>query len=177
MLGALRPTLLASVVLNDVGPVLEGEGLAHIRSYLTRAPRVATMADAIAVQRTAHGAAFPALSDADWTRFTTAVYREQSGRPERDFDPGLLKTVKRLNLNRPLPDMWQQFAGLCGVPMLVIRGANSKLLSAATLEAMARRHPDCETVTVEGQGHAPLLETGDLPETIAAFLARAEAKR
>ena len=87
MLGGMRPTLLKSVILNDVGPVLEGEGLAHIRLYLTRAPRPANMADAIAVQRTAHGAAFPALNDDDWMRFTTAIYKEQSGRPERDFDP------------------------------------------------------------------------------------------
>ena len=176
MLGGMRPTLRGSVVLNDVGPVLEGEGLAHIRSYLTRAPRAATMADAIAVQRAAHGAAFPALDDDDWKRFTAAIYREQSGKPQRDFDPALLKTIKGLNLNRPLPDMWQQFEGLCGVPMLAIRGENSKLLSKATLEAMAKRHPDCQTVVVEGQGHPPMLETGTLPETITAFLARAEAK-
>ncbi len=172
VLAGTRPTLLKSVVLNDVGPVLEGEGLAHIRSYLTRAPRPATMADAVAVQRTAHGAAFPALSDDDWLRYTKAIYREQSGRPERDFDPALLKTIKGLNLNRPLPDIWQQFEGLCGVPMLAIRGENSKLLAAETLAEMARRHPNCETVTVPGQGHPPMLETGTLPETIAGFLAR-----
>ena len=59
--------------------------------------------------------------------------------------------------------------------MLVIRGANSKLLSAATLAEMAHRHPDCRTVTVEGQGHPPLLETADLPQTIAEFFDRAEA--
>ena len=55
-----------------------------------------------------------------------------------------MKTIKGLNLNRPLPDIWQQFEGLCGVPMLAIRGENSKLLSPATLEEMAKRHPDCE---------------------------------
>ncbi len=73
MLGGMRPTLFASIVLNDVGPVLEGEGLAHIRSYLTRAPRAATMADAIAVQRAARSAAFPALSDHDRVRLTAAL--------------------------------------------------------------------------------------------------------
>jgi len=174
VLGSMRPTLLKSVVLNDVGPVLEGEGLAHIKSYLTRAPKPATMADAVAVQRTAHGAAFPALSDEDWTRFTAAIYREQSGRPESDFDPALLKTIKGFDLNRPIPDIWPQFEGLCGVPLLAIRGENSKLLSPATLAEMARRHGDCETVTVDGQGHPPMLETGTLPETIAGFFDRTE---
>ncbi len=176
-LAAMRPSLLKSVILNDVGPVLEGEGLAHIRSYLTRAPKPANMTDAVAVQRTAHGAAFPALNEADWKRFTQAIYREQTGHPVRDFDPALLKIVKSLNLNRPLPEIWQQFEGLCGIPLLVIRGENSKLLSAATLAEMARRHPNCETVTVPGQGHAPLLETGTLPVTISAFFERAEARQ
>jgi pimeloyl-ACP methyl ester carboxylesterase len=93
-----------------------------------------------------------------------------------DFDPALLNVVKSMDPTKPLPALWPQFEGLSAIPMLVIRGANSKLLSATTLDEMARRHPDCETVTVEGQGHAPLLETGYLPAIIAAFLARADSK-
>jgi pimeloyl-ACP methyl ester carboxylesterase len=60
--------------------------------------------------------------------------------------------------------------------MLAIRGENSKLLSDATLMEMARRHPDCEVLTIAGQGHAPMLETGDLPERIAAFFEKADLK-
>ncbi len=176
MLGAMRPAVLKTVVLNDVGPVIEGEGLAQIRSYLTRGPKPKTMAEAIAIQRATHGPAFPALTEADWARFTAAIYREQAGRPESDFDPALLNAVKAFNLNKPLPVLWQQFEGLCGVPLLVVRGANSKLLSTATLAEMARRHPNCETITVEGQGHPPMLETGTLPETISAFFEKAEAE-
>ena len=174
VLAATRPAALKTVVLNDVGPVVEGEGLAQIRAYLTRGPKPKTMAEAVAVQRATHGPAFPALTEADWARFTAAIYREQNGRPAPDFDPALLNIVKAYNLNQPLPTLWQQFEGLCGLPLLVIRGANSKLLSAATLAEMARRHPNCETVTVEGQGHAPLLETGALPQTISAFFEKAD---
>ncbi|TIO41092.1 MAG: alpha/beta hydrolase, partial [Mesorhizobium sp.] len=57
-----------------------------------------------------------------------------------------------------------------------IRGGNSTLLSTATIEEMAKRHPGMQTITVEGQGHAPLLETGNLPKKIADFLDRAEVK-
>ena len=56
-----------------------------------------------------------------------------------------------------------QFDALAAIPALAIRGGNSKLLSAATLEEMENRHPGMEAVTVDGQGHAPFLETGDLP--------------
>jgi pimeloyl-ACP methyl ester carboxylesterase len=59
------------------------------------------------------------------------------------------------------------------VPVLALRGANSDLLSAETLKAMATRHPDLEAVTVPDQGHAPLL-AGDLVDRIRAFVARVE---
>lgn len=173
-LGAVRPTVLRSIVLNDVGPVIEGEGLAQIRAYLERSPKPKDMAEAVTIQRAAHGAAFPALGEADWQRFTAAIYREHKGQPIADFDPNLLKVVKGFDLDKPIPAIWYLFEALRGFPVLVIRGANSKLLSAATLAEMAHRHPSCQTVTVEGQGHPPLLETGDLPQTIAAFFDRAE---
>jgi len=176
-LGSLRPTAIGSVILNDIGPVVEGEGLAQIRSYLERSPKPRDMAEAAALQRAAHGAAFPALGDADWQRFAAAIYRDDKGRPVADFDPALLKVLKAFDLDKPIPAIWHLFEALRGFPMLVIRGQNSKLLSAATLAEMAHRHPDCQTVTVEGQGHPPMLETGDLPQTIAAFLDRSEAAR
>jgi pimeloyl-ACP methyl ester carboxylesterase len=176
LIAAMRPSVLKAVVLNDVGPVLDGEGLAHIRAYLERAPKPSSFADAVAIQRAAHGNAFTALQSADWERMAKAIYRDENGTPVADFDPKLLRTLKDFDLNRPLPDLWPQFEGLKGVPLLAIRGGNSKLLSAATLAEMARRHPDCRPATVEGQGHAPLLETGDLPSLIADFIAGAEAK-
>ena len=80
MLGAKRPALLKTIVLNDIGPAVEGEGLAKIRSYLTQGLKPKTMTEAVALQRATHGPAFPALTEADWERFTAAIYREQSGR-------------------------------------------------------------------------------------------------
>ncbi|MBL8577111.1 MAG: alpha/beta hydrolase [Mesorhizobium sp.] len=176
-LGVVRPTLFASIVLNDIGPVIEGEGLAQIRSYLERAPKPDDMAAAVAIQRAAHGAAFPALTETDWQRFAGAIYREEKGRPVADFDPALLKILKQFDLDKPIPAIWHLFEALLEFPMLVVRGANSKLLSPATLAEMAHRHPDCRTVTVDGQGHAPLLETGELPATIAGFFDQVEDRR
>jgi pimeloyl-ACP methyl ester carboxylesterase len=172
-IAAMRPALLRAVVLNDIGPVVEGAGLAQIRAYLDRAPKPSSMADAVAIARAAQGSTFPALRDADWERSVAAFWREENGRLVPDFDPALLKTLDAIDLNRPLPVLWPQFEGLYGVPVLAIRGANSALLSAATLDEMARRHPRIETVTVEGQGHAPFLETAGLPQRIATFLDRA----
>jgi pimeloyl-ACP methyl ester carboxylesterase len=176
VLAGMRPGVLKAVVLNDVGPVIESAGLAHIRAYLGQSPKPRSFADAVVYQKTIHGQAFPALDDEDWERFVRAIYRDENGIPVPDFDPALLNTLKGVDFDKPLPPLWPQFDGLAVVPMLVIRGENSKLLSASTLEEMARRHPDIETVTVEGQGHAPLLETGSLPGRIRAFLEKAERK-
>ncbi|TIL74330.1 MAG: alpha/beta hydrolase [Mesorhizobium sp.] len=176
VLGVMRPAVLRAIVLNDIGPVLEAGGLAHIRSYLERAPKPKTYADAVGAQRGAHGSDFPALTEADWERMVAALYRETVEGLLPDFDPKLVDTLAGLDPTRPLPDMWPQFEALAAIPLLAIRGANSKLLSAETFEQMRKRHPGVETITVDGQGHAPILETGGLPGAIAAFLDRAEQR-
>lgn len=175
MMTTSRPAAMKAVILNDVGPVLEGEGLAHIRAYLERAPKPRSMEEALSVQRATHGSAFPALTDDDWARMVGALYRESKGRLIADFDPKLVKTLKSVDLGRPLPQLWPQYEAFAAAPLMVIRGENSKLLSAATVDEMVKRHPRAHAVTVKGQGHPPLLETGDLPRQIAAFLDRAES--
>ena len=64
------------------------------------------------------------------------------------------------------------FEGLKNVPVLAIRGANSEILSAEKLAAMAKAHPNLEAVTMPDQGHAPLLHRRDAIQTIKRFVAR-----
>ncbi|MER8367212.1 alpha/beta hydrolase [Mesorhizobium sp. M1378] len=177
VLGAMRPAVLKAIVLNDIGPVIEPQGLAHIRSYLDPSPKPKPHAEVIRAQHSAHGADFSALTDADWERMASALYRETERGFLPDFDPKLVETLAGLDPSRPLPDLWPQFDALAAIPMLVIRGANSKLLSAETLEQMRTRRTDIETITVDGQGHAPFLETAGLPGSIAGFLDRVELPR
>ena len=175
VLAAMRPGAMKAVVLNDVGPVIEGAGLAQIRTYLERAPKPSNWEDAVAIQRMAAGDTFPALEDDDWERMTRAIFREdKKGRIVPDYDRRLLQTVKAVDFSKPLPEAWPQFIGLRKIPSMVIRGENSKLLSAETVSRMKEVHRKLETVTVAGQGHAPLLETGDLPGRIARFISFAE---
>lgn len=173
-LAAMRPGVMKAGILNDVGPVIEGEGLTQIRSYLERAPRPATWDEAIAIVAQTMKEAFPALGPAEHERSARAIYRDEDGKPVADYDPNLLKTLTGLDLSKPLPVLWPQFVGLTAMPLMVIRGAGSRLLSKATVEQMRAYAPSLETVTVAGQGHAPLLETGDLPGIIATFLAAAD---
>lgn len=169
VLAAIKPAMLGGVVLNDIGPVVDAAGLQNIKDYLSKAPRPNSLAEAVAAQKAAHGDAFSALSDADWERMVGAIYKPDSEKLVPDFDPLLLADLMTLDLSKPIPDLWPQFAALGAMPMLAIRGANSLLLSADTLEEMGRRHENFEAITVAGQGHAPFLETGQLPKQIAAF--------
>jgi len=176
ILAAMRPGVLKAAILNDIGPVVQAEGLMQIRAYLERAPKPSSFEDAIAISKRVNGEAFSALSHADWERMIRAIYRDENGVPVPDFDPALLNTLAGIDLDKPLPELWPQFEGLADIPVMAIRGANSQLFSAETLMEMARRHPGLTALTVEGQGHAPLLETGDLPSDIKRFLLKAERR-
>jgi pimeloyl-ACP methyl ester carboxylesterase len=70
---------------------------------------------------------------------------------------------------KPLPALWKEFDAMARVPLMVIRGGNSDLLSPATVAAMAARHPAMEAIEVPDQGHAPLLSEPALIASIAAF--------
>lgn len=174
VLAAIKPQLIAGAILNDIGPVVEREGLDHIRAYLSNLAAPASLQDAIGAQKTIHGHAFPALTEDDWAGMVEALYRVDNGLPVPDFDPQLVRTLTSADPDQPLPDLWKEFDALAARPVLVIRGSNSLLLSRSTLAEMARRR-QVETITVDGQGHPPLLDTGDLPRRIAAFMDRAEA--
>ena len=92
------------------------------------------------------------------------------------YDVRLSRTLATVDIERPLPPLWNEFDALSRVPMLLIRGATSDILSAATAAAMGARHPGMEFIEVADQGHVPLLE-GDLLGRIAAFVAMCDRAR
>ena len=174
ILGALRPGLMAGVVLNDIGPVIEGIGLARIKRYLTGNGAVSSWDAAERAVRRINSAHFPALDDADWQAFTSAIFVEADGRIRPDFDSKLVNTVKNIDFETSIPVLWPQFDSLGGVPVLSIRGENSDILSTDTVAEMAARHHHFEQVTVPGQGHAPLLRDAASLERIKAFALRCD---
>jgi pimeloyl-ACP methyl ester carboxylesterase len=178
LIGALRPGLIAGVVLNDIGPVIEGTGLARIKAYLSTRRNIRNWEEAIAAVREIGGGQFPALSTADWRAFAEAYFAEATdGSLVPQFDPNLVRALDAMSPSDKLPLLWPQFDSLARVPVLAIRGANSDLLSRETLADMAERHPAMEQLIVEGQGHAPLLRDAPTLERIAAFVRRCEDLR
>lgn len=176
MLAAMRPGVMKAGVLNDIGPVIEGAGLAQIKAYLSRTPKPGDWADAARVLAETHGKSFPALSDRDWADFARAIYVEHNGNLVPDYDPALLDGLKGIDLNTPLPTLWPQFEALGAMPLLALRGEHSTLLSQATLDEMRVRVPGLETHIVPGHGHAPILHLAGLPELLARFFTAADKK-
>jgi pimeloyl-ACP methyl ester carboxylesterase len=174
-LGAVRPTLLRGVVLNDIGPVVDPRGLVRIRSYIGKLPTPRDFREAAENLRRISEAQFPAWADTEWEILARGTWTETEGRLMLAYDPKLMETVAAMDMEASLPNLWPLFEGLNHVPVLVLRGEHSDILGAETLQRMSEVHPMLEAVTVPGQGHAPLLE-GDLIKRIARFVTEIEER-
>ena len=153
-----RPAALAGVVLNDIGPRIEAQGLVRIAGQLTRMPRPRNWEEATSLMKRLFKDSFTDLDDDDWDLFAREIFRDVKGRPRPDFDRKLIRSLSVDKISTTgIPELWHMFEALAHVPVLAIRGANSDILIPATLEEMARRHPDCSTVTIAHRGHAPFL--------------------
>lgn len=175
LMAAVRPTAIGVAILNDIGPVIDATGLARIVAYVGRTPTMSSWADAARLVRQINAPFFPKLSDEDWSRLARQWFDEENGQLRPAYDPRLGQAIAQIDLTRKIPDTWPQFLALSRVPTLVIRGEKSDLLSEATLQAMADRHPRLQSWTVEDQGHAPLLWDKPTTQKVSEFLISTDA--
>jgi pimeloyl-ACP methyl ester carboxylesterase len=165
VLGAMRPQLVAAIVLNDVGAEVDSQGLERIRGYAGKSAPVHSWQQAVAEVRSIYGPVWPGLSDERWERIARLSYRANAqGLPEADADPLIAEPLR--DPKDAVPNLWPLWGALAKVPILAIRGAHSDILNAATLARMQREKPDLAVLEVANRGHAPLL---DEPECLAAI--------
>lgn len=175
LLGVVHPTLLAGVVLHDIGPVIEAKGVARIKSYVGKLPQPKSFAEGAEVLRRLFDAQFPKLTTDQWRAAAERTWKSVDGELVPTYDENLSRTLAEVDIERPLPAMWNEFDALIRVPVMVIRGANSDLLSVETVNEMQARHPGLEIVEVPDQGHVPLFDTQTIP-AVAAFIATCDAR-
>jgi pimeloyl-ACP methyl ester carboxylesterase len=172
ILPAFAPDMVAACILNDVGPVIDVAGLRVIRDYLAARPEPKDFAEAVRTLKATHGPDFPALDDGDWSDMAHAIFREVGERIIPDYDPALVEPLKTMDMDQPLPDLWQQYEALASIPVMIVRGENSKLLSAGIAHEMVERHgPQIELIIASGQGHAPVLHIPEVRQAVASFIA------
>jgi len=173
-LAAKRPAAIAGAVLNDIGPVIEPKGLVRIKGYVGKMPKPRSFEEGAEIMRRLFDAQFTNLTPEDWLAGARRAFKQENGTLVPTHDVNLAKTMEGVDFEKPMPPLWPQFDALGHVPVMVIRGANSDILSAATVEAMGARRASLETLEVPDQGHAPLLtDTGTIAR-IADFVARCD---
>ncbi len=170
IMAVLRPAAVGAAVLNDIGPVIERDGLARIIGYVGRVPLPADWDEAAQLIREMSAADFPAISDEEWREVAHQWFNDENGAPSPGYDPKLAKAITNLDIERDIPAMWPQFIALSRVPVLTLRGENSDILSEETVEGMAQHNPRMRRATIPGQGHAPLLRDDDTIHLIEQFL-------
>src|SRR5262249_9350279 len=175
LLARAPPAPSAGCVLHDIGPVIELEGLVRIKTYVGKLPQLSSFPAAADALRRRFANQFPKWSGDDWLTFARQTFKDAGGRLVPDYDPKLATILKAIGPAQPLPTLWKEFDALGSVPVMVIRGANSDILSQATVEAMGKRRGALEVVEVPDEGHAPRLADSLTIGRIAAFIASCDA--
>jgi pimeloyl-ACP methyl ester carboxylesterase len=171
LLGTAVGSKLVGALLNDIGPVIEPEGIVHIGSYVGRQQSWPTWLHAANHFRALHGASFPNYELAEWVALAKRLCRlTAAGRIVLDYDMKIAEPFKRTDAAEI--DLWPAFEAIASLPLLIVRGALSTILSDATARAMAARATDAELLVVPATGHVPTLTEDGCQAAIDRLLAR-----
>ena len=166
MLAAANPKRIKAAVINDIGPKIETAGLSRIGGYVGQGRSYPTWLHAARSMASVHSEAFPDYDLEAWIEMAKrTMVVSQNGRISYDYDMAIAEPFKEPGNAAPA-DLWPAFDALKGVPMVLVRGALSDLLSPKTVAEMGKRNPAMTSVTVPRVGHAPMLSE---PEALAAI--------
>jgi pimeloyl-ACP methyl ester carboxylesterase len=166
------PVPFRRLVLNDVGPVIEWASLQRIGTYLGNTGRFETMQQAAdAMWNISQG--FGPHTPEQWMALSQGMVRPLAGGGfTLHYDPAIALPFRQLS--EPLATagqaaLWQLYDGI-RAQTLLLRGAQSDLLTHATAQEMMRRGPRPQLIEFEGVGHAPTLVAGNQVEAVCSFL-------
>ncbi|MGN6374572.1 MAG: alpha/beta fold hydrolase [Sphingomonas sp.] len=172
MIAAGARERLAGALLNDIGPVIEAAGLARIRGYVGKAGSYPTWMHAARAVQEANADVYPTYGIDEWLGMAKRLYYVNgAGRVVLDYDLKIAEPFREPGGESP-PDLWPALAALEGLPVLIVRGGRSDLMSAATAERMAQTVSGAELVTVPDVGHTPTLTEPEVTGAIDRLLAR-----
>ena len=170
----IQPSILAGVVLNDIGCELAPECLARILSYAGQSASFSDWEQAAAALAKNNQSQFPKFTDADWLAMARRCCVERDGVIRLAYDPQIgvaLKQAADAAKGQPPADLWGPFQAMANIPCALIHGALSDLLTSDIVQRMKQAKPDLIVATVPDRGHAPLLDESQSLEAIEALLA------
>lgn len=172
LLAAVAHDRLLGLCLNDVGPEIHRPGLERIFDYVGRNPAAKTHADLAArLPRTMPG--FANVPQSRWLEEAVKHYTQTPDGLQITYDPAL-RDAFLAAFEGPPVDLWPLWDATAGLPVALIRGANSDLLSQACTDEMRRRRPDMIFASVPDRAHIPFLDEPESLTALRAFVAAVE---
>lgn len=167
VLGAVARDRVLGLCLNDVGPEIAREGLTRIFDYVGRNPAGGSHEGF--AERLSRSPGFDGVPMSRWLEEARKLSVETPGGLRLRYDPGLREAFLKAFDGPPI-DLWPLFDALQGLPLALIRGANSDLLTAETVARMRARRPDMVFAEVPGRAHIPFLDEPEAVALIQGFL-------
>jgi pimeloyl-ACP methyl ester carboxylesterase len=167
VLGAVARDRVLGLCLNDVGPEIARDGLTRIFDYVGRNPAGRTHEDY--AERLSRSPGFDGVPMARWMEEARKLAVETPEGLRIPYDPALREAFLKAFEGPPV-DLWPLFDALAGVPLALIRGANSDLLTTETVQKMQARRPDMAFAEVPGRAHIPFLDEPEAVALVRAFL-------
>jgi pimeloyl-ACP methyl ester carboxylesterase len=167
-LAAQKETPVTRLVLNEAGPVVSRVSLERIATYFGKVPPLPSFEAAEQMVRLV-SAPFGPHTDDEWRFLTEAVVRKMAdGAWRMHYDPRIAEPFRQLITDKDV-ETWPVYDAV-RCPTLLIRGAQSDLLSRETAEQMTQRGPKAKLVELPGIGHAPTLLHADQIALVRDFL-------
>jgi pimeloyl-ACP methyl ester carboxylesterase len=170
LLAAAKPGRIAALVMNDIGPEINPVGVERIAGYVGQGRSYPTWIHAARSMAEVHGPSFPDYDLETWLEMAKrTLVVSQNGRIGFDYDMAIADPFKQPGNAAP-PNLWAAYEALRDVPMVLVRGELSDLLTPETVEQMGTRNPAMTSVTVPRVGHAPTLDEPEARAAIDALL-------
>lgn len=162
---------LDKLVLNDVGPTIESIALERIGQYVGEPMSFDSFADAVTYAKSTL-VSFGPHTEQQWQELTRYTYIECSGKWVKHYDLKIAEAFKAVTAEQAVAGekiLWQSYSSV-KVPTLILRGKESDLLSANTLQRMLESNPLSRAIEFPGVGHAPTLMTAEQMAPVSGFL-------
>jgi len=169
LIAATARPRLAGLCLVDVGPVLERTGLERLGRHVGLPPTQGTLEEVAGHIRLSRPG-FVDVPGQRWAEEAARHYTRTGTGIGLPYDPDLRQSFAA-SMAAPPADLWPLFDACAGLPLALVRGANSDILARPTADEMQRRRPDMIRAEVPGRGHVPFLDEAESLAAIGAWLA------